>query len=132
MANLLMPEGSVNSLGITQYLNVGAFKERLLHILTSDDLSVTEVSNEEYLLMRDILMLTGVDFKVVVNIPEIDSPQSFLFEDELDHVVSYDLIELKPKSEGEQFIEDVTNGGIGGDLLDIENTDIEESSDVSV
>lgn len=112
MSHLLMPEGSIESMAITQFINQGPFKNRLIKILDSEDLTVTEISNDEYIMVRDLLLSTGVDFKVVVNIPDVESPQSFLFEDNIDKVVSYDLIEFKDKSDGEKFLASLASGGL--------------------
>lgn len=117
--NIFLPSDSIPKLKISQHINHGSLQEKVIGILTNKDLLVTELSDQEYLMIRDLLLSTGINYKVVINIPEIESNQSFLYEDELDHVISYDSLQLKEKPETDKFM----------DLLKSRNVEINHQGD---
>ena len=104
---LFMPENALAELGITQHVNVGSLQDRLVNILTKEDkdLLLTEISDEQFRMISDMLKSFGINYQVVINIPDIPSPQSFLFEEDVDRVVSFDLLELREKSSAEQLFD---------------------------
>jgi hypothetical protein len=104
--NLLLPEGSIHSQGITLHINLGSFQERFIAIssLKAGDVLVTEVTDDEYELMRPLLVKFGTEFKVVINVPDIPSPRSFLYEEDVDHVISFDQLEIADKSDTDKFL----------------------------
>jgi hypothetical protein len=101
-----MPTDSLASLGINRFILNGPIQDKLItYLQDKEDITISELSDDDYLLIRDILIHSGIDYKVIVNIPEINSPPSFLYEDRVDHVLSYDLLEVKPKKDTDEFLE---------------------------
>lgn len=92
---LLVPDGT-GALHDIDTL-VGTVRQKLSAMLTStSDMSI-EVSDEEYNLLRPILLATDVDFVVVIDVPEIPTPRSFLLEELSERVLSFS--KLEPSSE---------------------------------
>jgi len=125
--NLFFPPDSVAELGITLNINVGSFEDRILAILTNkESFLVTELSDEEYELIRPILIKCGTEFKVVINVPDVPSPRSFLYEEDVDHIISYDKIELRDKSDADKFLEELGEDiESSGGLPEIEDDELD-------
>jgi hypothetical protein len=113
-----MPKDSSIPSGITRYLNKGSFSDQIQNILTlkSDDVLVSELDDDEYVMLRPIFKKCGVNFQVVLNIPDFDSPRSFLYEEDPEHVISFDMLKIVEKTDAEKFL----------DSLNIEQEDIED------
>lgn len=80
---ILVGEGS----GELYQLNtvVGEFRIKLEMITkhaSADSDSIVEVDDETYILLRPILRAASYDYAIVINIPDIPNPRSFLYEDD--------------------------------------------------
>lgn len=80
---------------------VGTFKTKLHALITTEADLIVEIDDEQYELLRPVLLAADIDFKIVTNIPEIPTPRSFLFEDDLSLIISFaDLTIEKPENAG--------------------------------
>jgi len=106
---LILPEGAVEATKISKKLLLGSTQDKFLAICVvgKSDLAVTEFSNEQYELLEPVLKSFGVDYKVVINIPGVVSPSSFIFEEAIDKIISYDVLELKEKSDADKLFDDL-------------------------
>jgi hypothetical protein len=104
----MLPEGAVEKEGIAKKINFGSVTEMLVNILQDkeDDLLISELSDDQYESILPVLKEFGVAYKVVINVPDIVTPRCFLFEDP-DYVISYDLLELKEKSDADKLFEEL-------------------------
>jgi hypothetical protein len=126
--NLILPEETVAKEGIAKKINIGTMLDKIVNIITlkEGDLLLTEMSDEDYEILGPIFKKYGVEYKIVVNIPEIVTPKSFLFEEDIDRVVSFDMLELKEKSDSEKIFDEMientkrdnNHGGSSGEDLD--------------
>jgi GTP-dependent phosphoenolpyruvate carboxykinase len=107
--NVFIPSDSFEATGITLHRNIGSFQDQIVNIIGLDpkDILVTEVSDEDYEILRPLLKKIGTEFKVVVNIPEVDSPRSFLYEEDPDHVITFDNLRVSEKSDADKFLEEM-------------------------
>lgn len=80
---ILVGEGS----GELYQLNtvVGEFRIKLemitKHASANSD-SIVEVDDETYILLRPILRAASYDYAIIINVPDIPNPRSFLYEDD--------------------------------------------------
>lgn len=92
MSNILLVPDGTGELHEIDTL-VGTVRQKLTAMLTSTSDMTIEVSDEEYNLLRPILLATDIDFTVVIDVPDIPTPRSFLLEEMSDRVLSFNKIE---------------------------------------
>lgn len=83
---------------------IGSIRQKLTAMLVSDEDMIVEVSEAEYTLLRPILLATDVDFIVVIDVPDIPTPRSFLLEELSDRVLSFSKLEGVQQSEGDNLL----------------------------
>lgn len=88
---LLVPDGT-GTIHEIEVL-VGTVRQKLTAMLTSTSDMTIEVSDEEYNLLRPIMLATDVDFIVVIDVPDIPTPRSFLLEEMSERVLSFNKLE---------------------------------------
>lgn len=105
----LFPENSVAELGITKKLMVGSLDEKLVQMIQfpTDELGVMEMAEDQYEAISDLIKSFGIDYKIVINIPDIPSPRAFLFEEDTDKIISYDTLNFAEKTEADRFLEEL-------------------------
>lgn len=105
--NIFLPLTGIDKGNVNKFVNIGSFKDRLVAILNNslEDVLVTELSDEEYLNLRGVLIDAGVDYKLVVNMPDVVTPPSFLFEANVDKIISFDNLDLREKTDAEKLLE---------------------------
>lgn len=103
---IFVPEGTRAIAQIPLKFIEGTFKSKLMEILSGVS-NLTEVTDNEYEVLREILPLCDVKFRILVGIPGVDSPRSFLAEDNLDRVISYTNLEFTPEKEESRFMQEL-------------------------
>lgn len=105
---IILPEGARAIANIPLPFIEGNFRLKLEQIL-NDKGGLIEFSDDEYTLLRDVLLKLGVKFKILLGIPGVDSPRSFLSEDNYDLLMSYSNLSFTPESEADKFIKELNN-----------------------
>lgn len=103
---IFVPEGTRAIAQIPLKFIEGTFKSKLIEILSGVS-NLTEVTDNEYEVLREVLPLCEIHFKILVGIPGVDSPRSFLAEDNLDRVISYTNLEFTPEKEESRFMQEL-------------------------
>lgn len=85
----------------------GAVKLKLNQILVNQDDLVVEMDDQSYELFRPVLRACNVEYKLVINVPEVATPRSFLFEDDPTVIISFDGLELKEKDTSMKQLKDI-------------------------
>lgn len=91
MSNVLLVPDGTGELHDIETL-VGTIRQKLTAMLTSTSDMTIEVSDEEYNLLRPILLASDVDFSVVIDVPDIPTPRSFLLEELSERVISFNKL----------------------------------------
>lgn len=69
----------------------GSLHQKLSTILQAsqeDDL-IIELDDQSYSLLRPVIRAVDVDYSVVINVPDIPTPRSYLYEDDINVVKVY-------------------------------------------
>lgn len=118
---ILLPEGAKAIAEIPLEFIEGTFKDRVARILNGDR-GLMEVSDREYEVLRELLTDVEIPFKILVGIPNVNSPRSFLSEMVQSRVMSYHNLKFSPSKEEDKFIDELKT-------LEEENSTIEEDED---
>lgn len=105
---IILPDGARAIANIPLPFIEGNFRLKLEQILGGKG-GLVEFSDEEYILLRDVLIKLGITFKILLGIPGVDSPRSFLSEDNYDLLMSYSNLSFTPESEADKFIRELNN-----------------------
>lgn len=105
---IILPDGSRAIAKIPLPFIEGDFRLKLEQIL-DDKGGLIEFTDEEYSLLRDVLLKLGIKFKILLGIPGVDSPRSFLSEDNYDLLMSYSNLSFTPESEADKFIKELNS-----------------------
>lgn len=103
---IILPDGARAIANIPLPFIEGNFRLKIEQIL-EDKGGLIEFTDEEYSLVRDILLKIGIKFKILLGIPGVDSPRSFLSEDNYDLLMSYSNLSFTPESEADKFIQEL-------------------------
>lgn len=103
---IILPDGARAIAKIPLPFIEGDFRLKLEQIL-DDKGGLIEFTDEEYSLLRDVLLKLGIKFKILLGIPGVDSPRSFLSEDNYDLLMSYSNLSFTPESEADKFIKEL-------------------------
>lgn len=107
-ALIILPDGARAIAKIPLPFIEGDLRLKLEQIL-DDKGGLIEFTDEEYSLLRDVLLKLGIKFKILLGIPGVDSPRSFLSEDNYDLLMSYSNLSFTPESEADKFIKELNN-----------------------
>lgn len=77
---------------------VGTTRQKLTAMLISTEDMAVEMSEAEYSMLRPVMLATDVDFTVVIDVPDIPTPRSFLLEELSERVLSFNKFEEADKS----------------------------------
>lgn len=105
---IILPDGARAIAKIPLPFIEGDFRLKLEQIL-DDKGGLIEFTDEEYSLLRDVLLKLGIKFKILLGIPGVDSPRSFLSEDNYDLLMSYSNLSFTPESEADKFIKELNS-----------------------
>lgn len=108
---IFLPEGAKAIANIPLEFIEGSFQEKTVAIL-NEKVGLMELRNEEYEILRELLPLMNINFKILIGIPGVDSPRSFLAEDVQERVMSYYNLKFRPETEEDRFmaqLEEMTN-----------------------
>lgn len=69
----------------------GSLHQKLSTILqaSDDDDLIVELDDQSYSLLRSVIRAVDVDYSVVINVPDIPTPRSYLYEDDINVVKVY-------------------------------------------
>lgn len=105
---IILPDGARAIAKIPLPFIEGDFRLKLEQIL-GDKGGLIEFTDEEYSLLRDVLLKLGIKFKILLGIPGVDSPRSFLSEDNYDLLMSYSNLSFTPESQADKFIKELNS-----------------------
>lgn len=106
--NLLVPEGTIEKEGINKSLNLGSFSEKLVNIMSLESgLLVTEVSDEDYLILKPVLDKGGIKYKIVINVPGVPTPPGFIFEPDSGLMITFEELSLRDKTDTEKMLDEL-------------------------
>lgn len=86
---------------------LGTLAEKLKIILDSDQpvdsVFLVGVIDSEYLMFKELLPMLDIKYRILVGIPDIESPSSFLYEEDKEIVISYfTLMNTEAKKENKE------------------------------
>lgn len=118
---IILPDGARAIANIPLPFIEGNFRLKLEQILDNKG-GLIEFTDEEYSLVRDVFLKIGIKFKILLGIPGVDSPRSFLSEDNYDLLMSYSNLSFTPESEADKFIKEL-NKQIPESTSDVDNSE---------
>lgn len=100
---IFLPDGAKAIAEIALPFIEGSFQNKLEEMLSKRN-GLVEITGDEYDILKPLLLKIGYNFKILLGIPGVDSPRSFLSEDNYDLILSYTNLEFTPESETSKFI----------------------------
>lgn len=126
---IFLPDGAKATAEIALPFIEGTFQNKLEEMLSRRN-GLVEITGDEYDILKPLFIKIGYNFKILIGIPGVDSPRSFLSEDNYDLILSYSNLEFTPESETSKFIgmlkETANNDNIDGDESSIGDVEDEE------
>lgn len=101
---IFLPEGAKAIAEIPIEFIEGNFKDRLDQIIQGAT-GLMEVSDQEYEVLRELLPMIEIDFKILVGTPNVNSPRSFLAEQVQERIMSYHNLKFTPEKEEDRFVQ---------------------------
>ena len=111
---IFLPDGAKAIAQIPLPFIEGTFRYKLNAILEEEG-GLMEVTDDEYVALKPILQMCQIKFHILLGIPGVDSPRSFLAEDDYDLLLSYSNLEFTPENEASKFIKELEAGNNLGD-----------------
>lgn len=111
---IFVPEGTRAIKQIPLPFIEGSFKDKLIAILAGSS-DLMEVTDNEYDVLRLTLPLCDIKYKILLGIPGVNSPRSFLAEDNYSVIVSYSSLEFTPEKEENKFIKELESQSFNED-----------------
>ena len=100
---IFLPDGAKAIAEIALPFIEGSFQNKLEEMLARRN-GLVEITGDEYDILKPLLLKLGYNFKILLGIPGVDSPRSFLSEDDYDLILSYTNLEFTPESETSKFV----------------------------
>lgn len=100
---IFLPDGAKATAEIALPFIEGSFQNKLEEMLSKRN-GLVEITGDEYDILKPLLTKLSYNFKILLGIPGVDSPRSFLSEDNYDLILSYTNLEFTPESETSKFI----------------------------
>lgn len=100
---IFLPDGAKATAEIALPFIEGSFQNKLEEMLSKRN-GLVEITGDEYDILKPLLIKLGYSFKILLGIPGVDSPRSFLSEDDYDLILSYTNLEFTPESETSKFV----------------------------
>lgn len=93
---------------LTRKIIEGGFDSKLKYILGEPEMGVLmSVDDKEFLALKEISPLINLEWRVLIGIPGVESPASFLYEEDKDRVISYHSLiseRVEPKDKTDELI----------------------------
>lgn len=105
-AIIIVPDGARAIANIALPFIEGNFKLKLEQLLSVTS-GLVELTDKEYEIVRELFLYIEKPFKILLGIPGVDSPRSFLSEDNYDLLLSYANLEFTPESESSKFMKEL-------------------------
>lgn len=103
---IILPDGARAIANIPLPFIEGNFKLKLEEMLKAEN-GLVELNDVEYSIVRELFLYIEKPFKILLGIPGVDSPRSFLSEDNYDLLLSYSNLEFTPESESSKFMKEL-------------------------
>lgn len=98
----LLPIGASEVQNIPNVLT-GSFRTKLETSLI-EEVAMVEISDEEYDLFKDTLQACEVEVFVVIMIPDVITPKSFLHELDDSIIINFNKLDLIKKDDDDEFM----------------------------
>lgn len=112
---IFLPDGAKATAEIALPFIEGTFQNKLEEMLAKRN-GLVEITGDEYDILKPLFIKIGYNFKILIGIPGVDSPRSFLSEDDYDLILSYSNLEFTPESETSKFISMLKETADGNEL----------------
>lgn len=106
---IILPFGARSAAEIPLPFIDGSFTDKVIAILQGKE-GLVEFTDDEYCVTRDLFLNVKVNFKILLGIPGVDSPRSFLSEDQYDLLLSYANLSFAPENQEAKFIKELRTG----------------------
>lgn len=106
---IILPFGARSAADIPLPFIDGSFADKVIAILKGKE-GLVEFTDDEYCVTRDLFLNLKINFKILLGIPGVDSPRSFLSEDHYDLLLSYANLSFAPENQEAKFIKQLRAG----------------------